>query len=77
MKLRTSTNMNSQNQDILEYLLAGNSLTPLECLNRFGSLRASARIKNLRDLGYNIETEMVSSNGKRYANYRISKQTLF
>lgn len=43
--------------------------------------RLAARIKDLRDEGHNIVTEMVRDNGKRYAGYYIVinrvKDTLF
>jgi len=61
----------SQNEAILAYLMDGNSITPIDALTMFGSFRLGARIKNLRDLGHKIETNMVSSGGKRYASYFI------
>jgi hypothetical protein len=61
----------SQNSAILKYLRAGHSLTPLDALRRFGCLRLSGRIKNLRDAGHRILTQMVSVGGKRVARYRM------
>jgi hypothetical protein len=35
--------------------------------------RLAARIAELRDIGHNIHTTMIYSNGKRYASYRLIK----
>lgn len=61
----------SQNNQILNHLKQGNSITPLEALAKFGSLRLGARIKDLRDKGYNITTETTHENGKHFARYRL------
>lgn len=61
--------MQSQNKAILNHLQNGNSITPIDALNLFGSFRLGARIKDLRDAGYKIETEIVKENGKRFARY--------
>lgn len=63
--------MESQNKQILEYLKNGNSITPIEALNLFGSFRLGARIKDLRDGGHNIITELVKDGRKRYAKYYL------
>lgn len=63
--------MKSQNKQILEYLKNGNSITPIEALNLFGSFRLGARIKDLRDGGHNIITELVKDGRKRYAKYSL------
>ena len=60
----------TQRNQILEYLLAGFSLTPLEALEKFGCFRLAARIEELRDMGYAIITNRLS-NG--VAEYMISK----
>ena len=46
-------------------------LTAYVALSTVGCLRLAARIKDLRDEGHNIVTEMVRDNGKRYAGYYI------
>ncbi len=64
--------MKSQEQAILEYLQDGNSLTPLEALRLFGTLRLGARCFDLKQQGYPICSEMVKGeNGKHYAKYSI------
>lgn len=62
----------SQNKQILAYLQGGRSITPLEALNLFGCFRLGARIAELKSKGYDITTEMVKHNGKRFASYRLN-----
>ena len=59
----------SQCKRILAYMQGHGSITPLEALEYCGSFRLSARIKNLRDAGYGIETVSETKNGKTYARY--------
>ena len=40
--------INSQSEQILKYLQAGNALTPLEALRKFNCLRLGVRIYDLR-----------------------------
>ena len=61
---------NTQNQQILNYLKKGNSITSLEALQKFNCFRLSARIFNLREDGYNIITNHITENNKTYAEYR-------
>lgn len=68
------TDVPSQNQAILKSLQRGEKLTPIDMLRRFGSLRASARIHNLRDKGYDIKTDIIKTpSGKRIAQYSLNK----
>ena len=66
--------MKSQNDLIAEYLKQGNTLTPIDALNRFGCFRLSGRIHDLKRSGLPIEARTVENNGKRYAEYRIAKK---
>lgn len=61
----------SQNDEILAYLLQGNRISPLDALERFGSFRLGARRYDLVKEGWNVQTEMVERNGKRFAEYFI------
>ena len=67
----------SQKRLILNYLLEHGSITPLLALKHFGCMRLGARISDLRDEGYHIQTirtEAVSSvTGNRvcYATYKL------
>ena len=62
----------SQSALILKYLKSGHTLTPLQALRRFGTLRLSGRILELRHAGYRIATQMVSVGEKRVAQYRMT-----
>ena len=56
---------------ILEYLRAGNKLTPMDALQMFGCFRLGARAFDLKRQGHPIVSEMVKlPNGKRVAQYR-------
>ncbi len=56
---------------IKEYLLAGNSLTPIEALNMFGAFRLAAIVFKLKEQGLNIKTDIISEDNKRFAKYSI------
>lgn len=64
----------SQTTKILNYLLKGRAITPLEALNRFKCFRLASRINEIKRLGFGITKEMVTKNGKRYARYSIAKK---
>ena len=60
----------SQADRILEYMLAGNSITPLEALNLFGCFRLPARIADIKAKGYLVYSEFVTMpNEKRVKRY--------
>jgi len=67
------TNEISQTNQILNYLQAGNVLTSLEALRKFNCLRLGARIYDLRQQGYVINSLMIKDDksGKRYARYSL------
>jgi len=65
----------SQNRKILYDLLKGDKLTPIDCLRRYGSFRAYARMYDLRQRDWNIITTMIKlPNGKRVAQYSLGKK---
>jgi hypothetical protein len=53
-------NKESQNKQILSYLQAGHRLTPLDALYKFGSLRLSARIYDLKRQGVAITSDLIA-----------------
>ena len=67
--------MESQRRNVKNWLLKGNSITPIEALQMFGAFRLSAIIFVLKnEHNMPIETEMVyEENGKRYAKYYLKK----
>jgi hypothetical protein len=66
------TGMTSQDDLILAHLKAGESITPLEALEKFGCFRLAARISTLRQRGYAIQAKLVElGNGKIVGEYRL------
>ncbi len=63
----------SQNQQILNHLQSGKKLTAIQALNKFDCFRLSARIGDIKELGYNIQTIPIKKNGKRFAQYSLVK----
>lgn len=71
-----ATNNMSLEKEILNHLLAGNSITSMEAINLYGATRLSAIIFNLRDKGYQISTTKIHSKNRyghcvSYAEYKI------
>lgn len=67
-------NTETQSDAILEALKNGQGITPLDALQRFGCFRLGARVWDLKKQGWDIEMKMVSSNGKRFAEYRLLRK---
>ena len=63
----------SQKAMILDWMLLGHSITPMDALKMFGCLRLGARIADIKGMGYLVHTEMVHDRrtGKRYASYSL------
>jgi len=57
--------MKSQNQEVLDYLLTGKSITASFAMSRFRVYRLAARICDLRDDGWDIHTTMKKRHSKR------------
>ena len=67
----------TQKANVRAWLLNGNTITPLEAFNKFGSLRLSAIIFDLREEGLPIVTEKIQvSHRKRVAQYYLPKDYL-
>ena len=60
-----------QNAGILAALKEGAKITPMGALRRFGCFRLSARIADIRKMGYKVKTRIVSRNRKNYAEYYL------
>ena len=54
----------SQNKLILDHLMKHGSISQYEAADIFGCWRLSARISDLRDLGYSIKTEMIKTKNR-------------
>ena len=68
----------SQNDSILKLLKEGKTITNRSAIELFDCYRLSARIKDLRCRGNNIETDMIygrdeeTGKYKKYARYRMA-----
>ena len=51
----------SQNQKILKYMKGHGQITPMDALKQFGCMRLAARVKDLRNKGYNIESATITN----------------
>lgn len=68
----------TQKSAVRQHLLDGKSITPLEALKLYGSLRLSAIIFDLREEGLPIEMERLQvSPKKRVAKYFLSQDYLY
>jgi hypothetical protein len=65
-------NSNSQNQQILMHLKSGKTLTAMISLRRFGCFRLAARVYDLREAGYAIQSRVIEASGKRIAEYYLA-----
>lgn len=64
----------SQCDDILAHLKRG-PISAIEALNSYGCFRLAARIKDLREQGYDIETrDLDLPNGKTVAQYHLKEK---
>jgi hypothetical protein len=61
----------SANQKLRNWVLSGKAITPLQALDKFGIFRLSARILELRNEGWIIDTKMIERNGKKFAQYKL------
>jgi len=60
----------TQSDMILNALLAGETLTPLDALQKYRCLRLSGRIYDLKAKGYPIEMRLIETpSGKHVAEY--------
>ena len=58
--------MESQNDSIIRYLLAGGTLTALQAKDLFGCMRLAARIDNLLNKGYAIAKQTIRVRGPKH-----------
>lgn len=62
----------SQTERILQYMLEGHSITPLEALNTFGCGRLAARVAEIKAKGYLVYSEFITTpSGKRVKQYYL------
>lgn len=62
----------TQAKQILSYLRSGNSLTQAQSVRYFNCYRLSARIWDLRKMGFLIRSEIVRNEGSHFAKYSLA-----
>jgi hypothetical protein len=65
----------TQKQQILNHLLSGKTLTPIQALTKFNSLRLSAVIFELKRKGYKIQSDLINVGNKKQPKF-VSKYSL-
>lgn len=71
------TSSTSQATKILEWMKAGHAITPMEALERFGTMRLGARIADIKKKGWTVYSEFVTTpGGKRVKSYHLYGNTL-
>jgi hypothetical protein len=64
------SHITTQQDQIFKHLSTGQRLTALDAYERFGCLRLSGRIYDLRKAGYDVQSRLVEvESGKRVAEY--------
>jgi hypothetical protein len=63
----------TQNDTLLNHMMTGRSISPLEALGLYGVFRLAARVFELKGMGVDIQkVTKVDINGKQYAEYSIN-----
>ena len=68
--MKTNKTM-SQCDRILIHLQSGKTINPLQALNLYGCFRLGARIYDLKQAGFDIDSRLVHENGVQYAEYSM------
>jgi len=72
MRFRTNERHMTQEENIENLLLRGDSITPIEALHRFGIFRLAAIVHTLRQKGLKITTTMIdASTNRKFAEYKM------
>ena len=66
----------THNEMIIDYLKKFGSITPAEAYEKLGIMRLQARIHELRQMGYNIVTELIRQRNRygkiiAFAKYKL------
>ena len=61
----------SQCEKILIHLKSGKTINPLQALDLYGCLRLGARIYDLKQSGFDIDSRLVHEHGVQYAEYSM------
>ena len=66
----------SQNKRLLIYLQKGNKVTPLNAWENLGIYRLSARVFDLRYLGYNINMKRIEVKNKLGETFNVAEYSI-
>jgi hypothetical protein len=66
----------TQNQRIIRHLKDKGSITALEAMKEYGIMRLSSRVCELKDQGYLIRSEFISSKNRYNESVSFSKYSL-
>lgn len=58
---------------VLDHLKQGNSITSMEAIQRWKCTRLASRIKEIDNMGYDIDTEYIQNGKSRFAKYRLTQ----
>ena len=58
---------------IRTHLEQGRTITPQDALRLYGSMRLAARVNELRKSGMAIQTKIINSGSRRFAQYSLIK----
>lgn len=67
----------TQEKLILTHLNSGQSISPLEALNRYGIMRLAPIVHTLRQKNHRIAKKTVKLGRKHFASYYIERQVSF
>jgi len=68
-------NQETKKAQIRKHLETGQSITPQEAYNIFGSMRLAAIIHDLKQDGYKFKTEIIKNGRSKYARYKLDLPT--
>lgn len=74
MENKTGENAMTQKLEVLIHLQQHGDITPIDALKEFGCFRLSARIFELREEGYQIDTFYETVGKKTFARYVLMKK---
>ena len=67
----------TQNEKILKFMMTHKmGITPLQAMERFGCMRLSGRIHDLREMGYDISSEIVKVRNRYGDTCHVSRYKL-
>lgn len=66
----------TQNEMILKYLKSHKGITPAQAYEKFGCLRLSGRIFDLREQGHKITTNIIEVKGRNGNTCRVAQYKL-